>query len=308
MRLKLHQVLSIFCICCALLLVDSINHDRLLALYTPAPKAIAQVEVAPIPVFNKSDQEPQISAVAAIAIDQKSGTMLFGKKEKDIFAPASTTKLMTALLARKVFPPGSILTVPSVAEVGGSKIGLVNDEKLSIESVLEGALIPSGNDAAHTVAANYPGGVDLFVAEMNQTARDLNLKNTYFNNPTGFDSQYHQTTARDLALLAREIMKDPLLRSIVSTKQTTIFDLTGRQRHTITNTNQLLLSDPHVVGVKTGTTEEAGQVLITQIEENDHSIIVVVLGSIDRYSDTIAIRQWLDATYEWQSTDVAVIK
>ncbi len=308
MRLKLHQWLSLLCISSALLLVDSINQVKLVVAFTPAPKSIAQVPVAAIPISKNPSEQPVISAVGAIAIDQDSGTVLYGKSERQIFAPASTTKLMTALLARKVFPPGSILVVPSVAEVGGTKIGLVNGEKLSIESVLEGALIPSGNDAAHTIAANYPGGIEVFVAEMNQLARDLNLKNTYFNNPTGFDSQYHQTTARDLALLAREVMKDPLLRSIVGTKQTTIFDLTGKERHTITNTNHLLLSDPAVVGIKTGTTEDAGQVLITQIKENDHTIIIVVLGSIDRYADTIAIRQWIENGYQWQAPDLSVIK
>jgi D-alanyl-D-alanine carboxypeptidase (penicillin-binding protein 5/6) len=303
MHLQKHQWASLVCMNLAILLYGSLNQEKLYALLSPPPQAVAQVPVSPIPVNVKKLSEPTLSAVAAVAIDQQSGAVLFQKNAFKIYAPASTTKLMTALVARETYSTGTILTVPDLSSVGGTKIGLKKGEQLSLESLLEGALIPSGNDAAYTIAANHPNGLDAFIALMNQKAQVLHLKSTYFENPTGFDSEVHRTTAFDLALLAREVMKDQLLRSIVGTKQTTVSDLTGKQKHVVKNTNQLLQSDSTVVGVKTGTTEEAGQVLITQFERNGHQVVLVVLGSTDRYADTTAISDWLWSTYSWLSPE-----
>ncbi len=251
---------------------------------------------------------PEISAVAAIALDQQSGTILFEKNGFKVYAPASTTKLMTAVVAREVFDASQVLTVPAVSQVGGTKIGLKMGEQLTMQSLLEGALIPSGNDAAYSIAANYPQGEPAFIELMNKKAQNLHLQNTYFENATGFDSETHRTSAFDLALLAREVMKDSLLRSIVRTKQTTVLDLSGKLRHPIQNTNQLLYRDDTVVGVKTGTTEEAGQVLITQFDRDGQQVVVVVLGSLDRYADTSAIRDWIWQSYIWKNPSEMVEK
>lgn len=299
MQLQKHQWASVVCISLALFVYGSVNQQKLTDLLTPPPKSVAQIKVAPIPVVAEETAQPELSAIAAVAIDQHSGAILFEKNAYKIYAPASTTKLMTAILARETFSPGTILTVPDLSSVGGTKIGLRAGEQLSLESLLEGALIPSGNDAAYAIAYNHPEGLDKFIQLMNAKAQTLHLVNTYFENPTGFDSEIHRTTAYDLALLARETMKDPLLRAIVGTEQATIFDLTGKQKHAVKNTNQLLLSDSSVVGVKTGTTEEAGQVLITQFERGEQAVVVVVLGSLNRYADTVAISDWIWDSYSW---------
>ncbi len=320
MRLGSYQWLSLICICLILLVYGSLNQEVLHAQLAPLPQKVAQVPIAPIPVLRTDSNErgvdglqpqgavpavlqPEVSAVAAIAIDQQSGTVLFDKNGYRIYAPASTTKLMTALVARDVFKTGSILTVPDLSSVGGTKIGLRAGEQLTIESVLEGALIASGNDAAYTIAANHPEGAARFIELMNKKAQDLHLVSTYFENATGFDSETHRTSAFDLALLAREVMKDSLLRSIVRTKQATVLDLSGKLQHSVTNTNQLLLRDETVVGVKTGTTEEAGQVLIAQFEKNGQQVVVVVLGSLDRYADTSLIRDWIWQAYLWKTPE-----
>lgn len=300
MRVKKHQVLSVIFICVSVVLAQSIDQKKLEAMVTPPPQEVAQLPVAPIPIERGSAPKPDISAVAAVAIDQQAGAVLFEKNAEETFAPASTTKLMTALVARQVYASGAILTVPPV-DVVGTTIGLTAGEQLSLDSVLEGALIPSGNDAAYTLAANYTGGVSGFVALMNEKVKELHLKRTHFNNPTGLDAADHASTAHDLALIAREVMKDPDLRSIVGTKQTTIFDLTGKKKHAVTTTNHLLLSDPQVVGIKTGTTEEAGQVLIVQVNADNHSYIIVVMGSSDRYLDTTTIRNWIENRYTWKT-------
>lgn len=301
MRLGSYQWLSVVCICLILLVYGSLNQETLHAQLMPPPQKVAQVEIAPIPVLQTEYILPEISATAAIGIDQRSGTVLFEKNGYRIYAPASTTKLMTALVARDVFKQNQILTVPAVDDVGGSKIGLRIGEQLTLQSLLEGALIPSGNDAAYTIAANYPAGEAIFIELLNKKAQDLHLVNTYFENATGFDSETHRTSAYELALLAREVMKDSLLRSIVRTKQTTVLDLTGKLQHPVQNTNQLLLKDDTVVGVKTGTTEEAGQVLITQFERDGHQVVVVVLGSLDRYADTSIISDWIWQSYAWKT-------
>jgi D-alanyl-D-alanine carboxypeptidase len=282
-----------------LLLYGSLNTDVLHTLLAPPPVAVAQVEVAPIPIRKDQTDQPSISANAAITLDQKSGSVLFEKNGYKVYAPASTTKLMTALVARDNFDLNQILTVPTLASVGGTKIGLRVGEQLTVRSLLEGALIPSGNDAAYTIAANHPEGESRFIELMNKKAQDLHLTNTYFENATGFDSETHRTSAFDLALLAREVMKDPVLRAIVGTKQAVVLDLSGKMQHPVQNTNQLLFADPTVVGVKTGTTEDAGQVLITQFERGEQQVVIVVLGSLDRYADTSAIRDWVWQSYTW---------
>lgn len=303
MHLNKHQWASVVSICITILLYGSLNQKKLYALLSPPPQSVAQIPIAPIPVNVNKTAEPNLSAVAAVAIDQQSGAILFQKNAFRIYAPASTTKLMTALVARETYTTGTILTVPDLSSVGGTQIGLRKGEQLSLESLLEGALIPSGNDAAYTIAYNHPQGLQTFIELMNQKSQQLHLTNTYFENPTGFDGEVHRTTAYDLALLAREVMKDQLLRSIVGTKQSTIFDLSGKQKHVVKNTNQLLLSDETVVGVKTGTTEEAGQVLITQFERAGNQVVIVVLGSSDRYADTTAINQWVLGSYNWVSPE-----
>ncbi|MBP7768235.1 D-alanyl-D-alanine carboxypeptidase [Candidatus Woesebacteria bacterium] len=300
MRLLMHQWASVFCVCCVLLGYKSINQEKLHARLSPPPQTVTQIALSPVPILASQAAPVEISALAAVALDQKSGAILYEKNAYKIYAPASTTKLMTALVAREVYTPGTILTAPALTSVGGSKIGLVMGEQLSLESLLEGALIPSGNDAAYTIAFNHPAGLEVFLQLMNKKAQDLHLNSTYFENPTGFDSSIHRTTAFDLALLAREVMKDSLLRSIVRTKQTVVTDLTGKRRHPVVNTNQLLGVDPEVVGVKTGTTEEAGQVLISQFETPDSAIVIVVLGSVDRYADTRTIRAWIRDSYSWE--------
>lgn len=303
MRLNKHQWIGLVSLCCVCLLYGSVNQKKLYALLAPPPQTVAQVAVAPIPVLHDEATAPELSAIAAVAVDEHSGAILFQKNAFKIYAPASTTKLMTALVARETFSTGSILTVPNLSSVGGTRIGLKTGEQLSLESLLEGALIPSGNDAAYTIAANHPEGLARFLELMNKKAQDLHLKNTYFENPTGFDSEVHRTTSYDLALLAREVMKDSLLRSIVATKQTTLLDLTGKLKHPVKNTNQLLFTDSSVVGIKTGTTEEAGQVLITQFKRDEQEVIIVVLGSTDRYADTTALSDWVWKAYSWKTPD-----
>ena len=134
---------------------------------------------------------------------------------------------------------------------------------------------------------------------MNRKAVDFHLLDSVFSNPSGLDSTSHYSTAFDLSLLARELMKDQVLREMVRTQQVQIQNLSSNRRYYLYNTNLLLGIEPGVVGIKTGTTDLAGEALITQVEREGKQILIVVLGSQDRYSDTKQIIDWIFSHYQW---------
>lgn len=307
-----HRIRVVSCVVCIALMCSlqgSLTTERILAYFSLPPVEIAQVPVAPLIRFKEGANQiaPPISAQAALVVDEKSGSILYARNSDTPLPPASTTKLMTALVAREVFAPGTILVVPSLATIGGTKIGLIPGSEYSLESVLEAALISSGNDAAYTLAANLSGGVDAFVALMNKKAHEIHLSTAAYINPTGFDAEELRMSPRDLSILTREVMKDPLLKAIVATQETTITDMSGKRKHILHTTNHLLGSDSRVVGVKTGTTEEAGQVLVSAFAANGKSLICIVMGSEDRYADTRSLIDWVLESYEWVEFDQKMV-
>lgn len=307
-----HRIRVVACVVCIALMCSlqgSLTTERILAYFRLPPVEIAQVPVAPLIRFKEGTNQiaPPISAQAALVVDEKSGSILYARNSDTPLPPASTTKLMTALVAREVFAPGTIMVVPSLATIGGTKIGLIPGSEYSLESVLEAALISSGNDAAYTLAANLSGGVDAFVALMNKKAHEIHLSTAAYINPTGFDAEELRMSPRDLSILTREVMKDPLLKAIVATQETTITDMSGKRKHILHTTNHLLGSDSRVVGVKTGTTEEAGQVLVSAFAVNGKSLICIVMGSEDRYADTRSLIDWVLESYEWVEFDQKMV-
>ena len=185
----------------------------------------------------------------------------------------------------------------------GNTVGFLSGETLTVENLLKALLIQSANDAAFILANNYPEGYSAFVAKMNQLASQLNLNNTYFTNPAGLDGEYHQSTARDIAILTKAVMSDEFLKQIVATKQTVISDQKLLYQHHLYTTNALLTTRNDVVGVKTGTTQAAGEALVTQVERDGRKIVLVVLTSQDRYQDTNLIIDWIFAHYSWEKAD-----
>lgn len=240
-----------------------------------------------------------IGARSFYAIDLDSGSVLAAKNENQVFYPASTTKMMTALVAREHYTLEEVLIVPLDIEKHGNGMGLEPAESIVVRDVLYGLLIPSGNDAAFTLAQNYPGGESAFVAKMNQKAQQLHLDSTHFDNPAGFDSENQSSSARDLVILARELLKDGFLQEVVSQAEKTVTDTTGVKVHQMNSTNRLLGVVEGVKGVKTGTTLLAGEVLVTQVERDGHQIIIALLASKDRFSETSQIIDWVFSNYEW---------
>lgn len=241
-----------------------------------------------------------LSATALYVVDRETGVVLFEKATDELRYPASTTKLMTALVARDVYDLDTVLTVREEAFSAGTAVGFLVGEQLTVRDLLAGLLIYSGNDTAFVLANNAPGGYGAFVEQMNKKAQELGLQQTRFTNPSGLDNPQQQTTAADLARLSEAVLNDPVLAQIVATKELTITDQTGVWKHPLFNRNLLLHTVPGVFGVKTGTTEGAGENLVTGIKRDNHEYFVVMLGSQGRYAETQQLIQWLTEQYRWE--------
>lgn len=248
-------------------------------------------EVQNYPVIN-NNLVPEISAKGAVVIDKNSQVILYQKNANLRFAPASTTKIMSALVALDYFEPDTILSIKT-ATVEGSVLGVLPDEKFRFSDLLYAMLLPSANDAALAIAQNYPGGFTEFVNEMNKKATELHLINTSYADPIGIEDNKDFTSPIDLARLTSIALNNKEFAKIVATKNGTIKSLNGNE-YFLYNLNKLL-DVSGVNGVKTGTTEGAGQVLVTskKIENTNQEIIIVVMQSQDRYSDTEALLNYL---------------
>jgi len=249
---------------------------------------------------------PPLTARSVIIMDKNSSVVIYSKNENLWVLPASTVKIMTALVALDYYQPESILTVGEINDFGQT-MKLVKGEKITVKNLLYGLLVASANDAALVLAQNYPGGQKAFVNAMNRKAAVLNLGNTYFANPTGLDSDeegklltdFSYTTALDLARLATEAFKNPLFSQMVQTEKIIVTDVSGKITHQLFNINQLLGKVDGLKGGKTGWTEEAGECLVAYTEKENQGIITVVLGSQDRFGETKKLIEWVFTNYRW---------
>lgn len=249
-----------------------------------------KITVKPIP-YLKLPYYPEVTAEGIYLVDLPSFTPVFARNENLKLFPASTTKILTALVAIDIYKPDQIITVKKTIDEG-QVMELVVGEKITVENILYGLLVHSGNDAAYVLADNY--GYDKFVDLMNKKAQSLGMKNSYFSNSNGLDSGTQHSTAFDLALAARELLKNPYLSKIVSTKEITISDIDFKYFHQLTNVNKLLGEIQGLGGLKTGYTENAGENLISFYKKNGHQFVIVILKSLDRFNDTRNIIKWIE--------------
>ncbi len=227
---------------------------------------------------------PPISAEAAIIIDRDSKTVLFEKNAHLRFSMASTTKIMTALVALDNFKPDDILTTVT-SHVEGVNVGVEVGDRLYFKDALYAMLLPSGNDIAYLIAQNYPGGEDAFILAMNSKAKSLHLNNTHYSDPAGLNDDGNFTTASELSQLAAIASENPTLSDVTATKSKIIQTVGGTKIFTLINLNQLL-GQYGVIGMKTGHTEGAGDVLITSAIDSGRTFIIVVMRSQNRFVDT----------------------
>jgi D-alanyl-D-alanine carboxypeptidase (penicillin-binding protein 5/6) len=236
---------------------------------------------------------PQIKARAGVLIDAKTGAVLFEKNSREHNAPASTTKIMTAILAIETGRLDDPVRVSlRAAATRGSSMHLYAGQVLSLRELLSGLLLRSGNDAAVAIAEHLAGTSEAFVEQMNERARALGATDTHFRNPHGLSAPGHYSSAYDLALLARFALADPTFAALVGSKEISIewLDRRGREKDVnLRNTNKLLWMLEEADGVKTGTTGEAGPCLVSSATRGNHKLIAVVLHDHSRWYDSMQL-------------------
>ncbi len=244
-------------------------------------------------IVSAANSAPSLNCQSAILIDAKTGNVLYEKAADKKMYPASTTKIMTALIALERVKSGEIsleqpITYTETANekmvIDGSNIGLKVGEIMSLENLLKGLLLASGNDAAAVIAENIGGSIEGFVSIMNDKAKELGLEGTHFVNPHGLHDSEHYTTAKDMAKLARIAMKNETFSSIVECAHIKIPPTNMNEERYYINTNNLVsrMRYPYyyydkATGIKTGSTTEAGHCLVSSAEDNNKKVIAVVL-------------------------------
>lgn len=224
----------------------------------------------------------QNSAKAAITIEAQTGISLYEKNADEQLPMASTTKIMTALVALENADINQTFTVSETAcKVEGTQIGLLAGDQISLNDLLHMLMMKSANDAAQTIAENISGSLEAFAELMNERAKQMGLTHTHFENPHGLPSDNHYTTARELALIAAEALKNDTFAQIVSTKKKKL-DYHGL---VIENSNRLLSSYEYTTGVKTGFTKAAGRCLVTSAKKDGVTLINVTLNDGNDWQD-----------------------
>jgi serine-type D-Ala-D-Ala carboxypeptidase (penicillin-binding protein 5/6) len=254
---------------------------------TPAPTPLARVSSRPL-VVPRPIPPPTIDAQAVALVNLDNGRLLWQSNAGQARAPASLTKIFTAMVAadlmglnRMVTVPASITQLPTDSTV----MGLTPGERLSVRELLDGVLIVSGNDAAETLAAAVTSR-SAFIASMNAKASRLGLHSTHFLNPTGLDAAGHYSSASDLARAATYFESHyPALVTVAATLSTTIPSTATHKTFALRNLNKLLRTYPGVFGLKTGWTEAALGCLITTSSRGGHRLLAVMLGSPSVYHE-----------------------
>jgi D-alanyl-D-alanine carboxypeptidase (penicillin-binding protein 5/6) len=239
---------------------------------------------------------PAITAEGALLVDLDTGQVLFSQNADQRYYPASTTKIMTALLALERGHLTDVLTAGEIVRnCDGSRIYLEPGEQETLEDLLYAMLLPSANDAALVIAESYGGSISGFVDLMNAKAEALGCTNTHFVNPNGLHDPNHYTTPHDLALIAREAMRNPVFAKIVSTRLRTMPWPAKNERRVLLNLNELLDgSYPGALGVKTGYTSKALHTLVAAAERDGLRLLSVTMRSSlsSRFTDAKAMLEY----------------
>lgn len=264
------------------------------ATMLPAPGSAAPVTAPPRPV--------EVTCTACLVIDE-TGRELFSRRASTQLPNASTTKMTTALLVRAhTVPTATVMVSAEAADTGGGGLDLTAGQEFSVEGLLHALLLDSSNDAAVALAEHVAGSHDSFVHEMNRFVDELGATDTHYVTAHGLDVPGHGSSARDLALIATEVLADDLLARIVATAEARIEGPRGAVH--LENRNLLLESYPGATGVKTGFTADAGNVLVASAERDGRRLITVAMHSVDATADS---RVLLDLGW-WRLARTVVLK
>lgn len=245
----------------------------------------------------------RVSARNAIALDSKTKQVLFEQNADEIVPMASTTKILTALVAITHGDLDREVTISkNAASIRGSKVGYVAGEKIRLRELLYGLMYKSGNDAAIAIAEDIGGSIEGFAKIMNDYAISLGLINSHFESPHGLDSPKHYTCAYDLALLTTKAMESDLFCQICGTKSITRD--TSNFTRDYNNINKILYKIPEANGVKTGYTGQAGKCLVSSVKHEGRNIIIVVLNCSDRWNVTEKIYKYVTDNYCFKNDNI----
>lgn len=229
-----------------------------------------------------------ISAASAVLIEAQTGQVVYEHNAHKQRSMASTTKIMTSLLALEAHTPSLQITVTEeMAAVEGTSMGLLAGDTVTLRDLVYGMLLASGNDAANTVAYVLGDGPEGFAELMNERAAAIGMSNTNFVTASGLDSEGHYSTAYDMALLACEAMKNPEFRSVCNTSNKKLSYGNPPYLRTLTNHNRLLRIYEYAVGIKTGYTKKSGRCLVSAAEKDGVLLIAVTLNAPDDWNDHV---------------------
>lgn len=249
--------------------------------------------------INVSAMEINVNALNAIAMDSKTKTILYEKNAYMLVPMASTTKIMTALVAINYGNLDRKIEISDrAASIRGSTVGYKKGELISLRELLYGLMLRSGNDAAIAIAEGVAGSVDEFVKLMNEYAAQIGVYNTHFESPHGLDKDEHYSTAYDLAVITSKAKENELFNEIVSSKE--VDGSSNGFSRSFHNINKILWQLPNANGVKTGYTGKAGKCLVSSVNIQGNDVIIVVLNSPSRWNETKKINDYIEKNYEFR--------
>lgn len=261
---------------------------------------INQITADALQASSNVAEVPQINSRSAVVIDRETSKILYGNNEFDVRKMASTTKIMTAIVVLENANLNDVVTISKKsANTGGSTLGVHEGDKITVNDLLYGLMLKSGNDTAVALAEHVGGSLEGFSDKMNSKARELGLENTHFVTPHGLDNDNHYTTAYELAIITNYALKNDTFAKIVGTKACAV-TINGIPKE-ISNTNELLGSLDGVYGVKTGFTNGANRCLVTSCKRGNLDVICVVLGADTkkfRTQDSIKLINYVFKAYQ----------
>lgn len=285
---------------------ETVASQRLIDL-NPTPLDVFSATDAHLPPIKLNTTEPSVSAKAVAVYDLSSGYFMHEENTEQAVPIASTTKLMTAIIALEQFQLEEIVNVtPRAVSVDGSKIQLRIGESISVEALLKGLLIQSGNDTAYALAEHM--GYEQFLQAMNEKAQYLGLTGTHYADPSGLDDSGY-STARDLAILAAYALRFDVIRGIVRMPEASVFSADGSIEHRLQTSNRLIKNDHplfmhEVTGLKTGFTYAAGHCLVASATRDGKTVVSVVLSTTEDTPEASAKESykalhWAFANHRW---------
>ncbi len=255
----------------------------------------AVIILIPFSAYAKTDN---ISAQKAVVIDKSTLTVLYKKASNEKCSMASTTKIMTCLIACEKLKQNDVVTITSqmLNNTEGSLIYLKVGDKITVSDLVIGAMLASGNDAANALAVYVSGSISEFLNLMNSYAREFKMNNTHFETPSGLDNKNHYSTAYDMALLTSHALDNKLFAYICKLQKADI--KINSETQTVYNHNKLLYQTENCVGVKTGFTEKSGRCLVSAYDYKGSTIIIVTLNDYDDWNDHKKLLDYAKSLYK----------